>query len=196
MNNTFQKLKDRAEEFGVSRRALYNAIKDANGDMGQILKFLTEKKANTLIDGKETDKITSDRLFGEPPKDERIRGRGKMGLNDFNVSQDSNTGSVFQTVPTTRRYSQKRQLKPGAGPDTFKPGSDIFMSNRDKQRELHSNISSIKSQMHHERDEPFLFPSTEFDFDLKEAVQTSIKNYKKAKHKWDPATSSIRNQLF
>ena len=192
MNKLFEQLKDRAQELGVSPEALKKAIDEAKGDMSKILKFLTEQKTNTLNEGKETDKFTSDRLFGEPDKDTRRRGRGKMGLNDFNTSQDSNTGSVFQTVPTKRRYSQKRQLKP----DTFKPGSDIFMSNRDKQRELHSNISSIKSQMHHERDEPFLFPSTEFDFDLKEAVQTSIKNYKKAKHKWDPATSSIRNQLF
>ena len=164
MSKLFNKLKERSEELGISPESLKAAIDKANGDMGKILKFLTEQKQEPL----PTDKFVSDRLIKPPPKP------SKMSMF---ATSDTNTGEVWQTVPTTKRVLQKRYIPQKEG------------------QELQSKLASIKRGMATERDEPFLFPNTEFDFDMQDAVKTSIKNFKKAKNKWNPDSSSIRRTL-
>jgi len=204
-DNIFAKLQKKANEMGISDEQLKASISESGGDLAMVVKSLSQnfdpnikpetsarEKVKSVED--ENEKFTGDRLFGEPAVMRRFRGRGRLSLDDFN--SDKTPKSRRTEVQKTKVNQLFDKGTRGGRGSLFPPGSDLLMSNRSKRMEINDIVNKLQKQVPNQRDEPFRFPSTEHDFNMTEVVVNSIKNYRKAKNKFNPVKNEDRYSPF
>lgn len=157
------------------------------------------KLLNSMIKDKDhTTEHSSDHLFGAGRGKKELpyttnhntggftQAGGRKQKKDRLVSYFSSPGNLL--TPSLRK-SDLLKLVPAPQLTAEELQKELKRTEddefQDKVKNLHTDVQMSAPE------EPFTFPSTEHDFNLQEAVQSSIVNYKRAKNKYNMSGGGV-----
>ena len=180
----FERMRQFTNSMGISDQLLKSMMAKTKGDTGATLDALG-------INKKFKDGFGSDHLFGDVPRAYNSK-EGYSSFRDFRVEEEAD---LFR--PVVRRQDLASRSVRGNSGQLFPAGSDLLLSNKKKRATLDDVINAIQGNTPRQADVPYTFPDTGEPFNMIDAIQTSIANYKKQKNLFGskPQYSNISNQL-
>ncbi len=177
----FERMRQFTNSMGISDQLLKSMMAKTKGDTGATLDALG-------INKKFKDGFGSDKLYGDVPRAYNSK-EGYSSFRDFRVEEESELWR-----PVVRRQDLASRSVRGNSGQLFPAGSDLLLSNKKKKKTLDDVINAIQGNAPRQVDTPYTFPDTDSQFNMLDAIQTSISNYKKQKNLYG-AYSGISNQL-
>lgn len=183
-DSQFERMRQFTNSMGISDQLLKSTMAKTKGDTGATLDALG-------INKKFKSTVGSDHLFGDVPR----AYNSKEGLDSFRSFQVEEESEIFR--PIVRHMDISSRSVRGNSGRLFPPGSDLLLSNKKKRADLNDVINAIQGSAPRQVDTPYTFPDTGEAFNMIDAIQSSIANYKKAKNLFgsERQYSNISNQL-
>ena len=180
----FERMRQFTNSMGISDQLLKSMMAKTKGDTGATLDALG-------INKKFKNTVGRDHLFGDVPR----AYNSKEGLDSFKSFRVENEAEIFR--PVVRHMDVSSRSVRGNSGQLFPAGSDLLLSNKKKKADLNDVINAIQGNAPRQVDTPYTFPDTSMEFNMLDAIQSSISNYKKAKNLFgsDRKYSNISNQL-
>jgi hypothetical protein len=175
-NKRFQRMRAFTSTMGVSDENLKAAMLGEN-DMSKVL-----SKLKIVVPGegvmRHANAFTGDGLYETPPEPYNM-GRYKLGDSKYPESAEKERDDVNDfRIENTPQLFRPVMRKMDGKPKDF----GMTVNKRVANERLGDRIRQIQDNQARVVSEPYTFPDTNFDFNMLEAVQTSIASYEKKKN--------------